>query len=158
MFSTSFKSDPEYIKKEKLTFTFSLFQIPALFLDYFFRKRVNSLQQFFSQIPESKLQFPASKMKQFDKTDVSLPLFEFQQIYSAFCSRNGYVEIPQIESSAKDTLKSFGLTVEQNEGKLEPAYVNLKFKSLKEKAEADAVDVETMSVVNQFLHSECLFS
>lgn len=41
---------------------------------------------------------------------------------------------------------------------MQPAYVNIKFKSLKEKAEADYIDTDGMSVVNQFLNSECLFS
>lgn len=71
-----------------------MFQIPALLLDYMFRKHVDSLKKFLSDIPESKVHFPDSKMKQYDRTDVSMPLFEFQQIYSGFCSRNGYVEIP----------------------------------------------------------------
>ena len=44
LFSTRFIPDSaEYIDRNKLTFNFSLFQIPALILDYFFRKRVDSL-------------------------------------------------------------------------------------------------------------------
>ena len=50
----------------KLTFQFSLYQIPALFLDYFFRKKINSLQQFLTDVPVSKHSFPKNKFKQCD--------------------------------------------------------------------------------------------
>lgn len=159
LFRTTFKSDPEFIRKSNLSFSFSLYQIPALVLDFFFRKRVNSIQQFLSEIAVSKLQFPSKKFLQFDKTDVSMPLFEFQQKYSDFCSKNGYSEVQQIETAAKDVLKTFNITIEQNEGKMTPAYVNIKFKSLKEKAESEpADDHESTTVINQFLNTECTFS
>ena len=98
LFYTTFLSNPDYIKRENLSFRFSLYQIPALMLDYFFRQQVNSLNQFLFEINESKLQFPHTKMKQNDKTDVSMPLFEFQQLYSRFCSRFGYVERQVIQA------------------------------------------------------------
>jgi hypothetical protein len=152
LLKTQFLSNQDFIKRNGLTFQFSLFQIPALYLDFFFRKKVNSLSQFILEVPASKMQFPKKKLEQFDKTDVSMPLFQFQQAYSAFCSKNGYTEVEQIETQGKEVLTSFGISIEKNEGKLQPAYINFRFKSLKEKAEADLVEgLETKSVVNQFL-------
>lgn len=49
--STTFKDDADFIEKNQLTFKFSLYQIPALLLDYFFRKQVNSLEKFLTVIP-----------------------------------------------------------------------------------------------------------
>lgn len=47
--------EPEIIAKKKLKFNFSLFQIPAIALDYFLRKKVqSSLMTFLSSIDECK--------------------------------------------------------------------------------------------------------
>jgi hypothetical protein len=100
LFETVFIEDEELIKKKNMSFSFSLFQIPALLLDYYFRTKINSLSQFLLSISQSKVQFSQKKMKQYDKTDVSIPLFEFQQIYSNLCSKNGYVEITNIPEEA----------------------------------------------------------
>ena len=54
LFKTEFVYDPVFIQENDLTFKFSAFQIPALFLDYFFRKSVISLNEFLKIIPESK--------------------------------------------------------------------------------------------------------
>ena len=55
VFYTTFDSNPEYIRNNNLKFTFSFFQIPALFIDYYFRKKINSLREFLHQVQESKL-------------------------------------------------------------------------------------------------------
>lgn len=81
-------------------------------------------------------------MKAYDKTDVSMPLFEFQVLYSNFCSKYGYTEIQSIATDAKDVLKDFGLEIANFEGKLEPAYINIRLKSLKEKAEMDTTSLD----------------
>ena len=54
--STTFKQmEPEQIAKQRLKFNFSLYQIPALVLDYIFRQKIiNSLQVFLSEMDECK--------------------------------------------------------------------------------------------------------
>ena len=74
-------------------------------------------------------------MKQYDKSDVSMPLYEFQYMYSEYCSKNGYVEIQQLETKGRRTFKAFNMEILSQEGRLEHAYVNMRFKTFKEKAE-----------------------
>jgi hypothetical protein len=61
--------DPELIKRAQLKFKFSLFQIPSLMIDYYYRQTIiNSLRQFLEEIPSDKLRLPASKFLQTDKS------------------------------------------------------------------------------------------
>ena len=86
---------------------------------------------------ESKIQFTDKKMKEDDVTDVSMPLFEFQQVYSSFCYKNGYDEILSFEEEPEQkVLKNYKISVKNFEDKLEPAYIHLRFKTIKEKSEA----------------------
>ena len=48
------------------------------------------------------------------------------------------------------------MTIESFEGKLEPAYINLRFKTLKEKQEQ--IPIDTGNSIKNFLESECTFS
>ena len=77
-----------------------MFQIPALLLDFIFRQKlINSLKQFIITINESQLQFTAKKIKQYDKTEVSMPVYEFQTIYSEFCQKEGYLEMDILDET-----------------------------------------------------------
>jgi hypothetical protein len=78
---------------DNLQFSFSIFQISFLIVDKFVRMKLNSLHQFLYEIKESPVHFTLKKMSQYDKTEVSMPFFEFQQIYSSFCYKKGYTEI-----------------------------------------------------------------
>jgi hypothetical protein len=82
---------------ESLQMSFSLFQISFLVVDKFVRMKLNSLHQFLHEIKESKIHFSPKKMNNYDKTEVSMPFFEFQQIYSSFCYKQGYTEIENLE-------------------------------------------------------------
>ena len=74
-------------------------------------------------------------MNQYDKTNVSMPVYEFQEKYSEYCSKNGYVEMQDLDSPEfKSVLKSFKLRIESYEGKTKPSYTNIRFKTLKERA------------------------
>lgn len=57
-------------------------------------------------------------------------------------------------------MDNFGLSIENFEGKLEPAYVNIKFKSLKEKAESEVSDtiVDGKNSIGMFLKEECMYT
>jgi hypothetical protein len=56
-------------------------------------------------------------------------------------------------------LKDFGLSIDNFEGKLEPAYVNIRFKTLKEKAESKYDEsLEKESLIKKFLTQECMYS
>jgi hypothetical protein len=72
-------------ENKNLRFHLSYFQMSFLLVDYFIRRKLNSLHQFLYEIKESKIHFTAKKMNNYDKTEVSMPFFEFQQIYSSFC-------------------------------------------------------------------------
>jgi hypothetical protein len=93
-FSELEKNKPRHIKLYNLGFSFSLYQIPAMLLDHFFRQQNNSLIQFLSDIEEDKHRslFTKKRMRAFDKKPVSIPLYEFQQIYSRYCNINGFNE------------------------------------------------------------------
>lgn len=122
---------------DNLEFSLSIFQISFLVVDKFVRMNLNSLHQFLDEIEESKIHFTCKKMNQYDKTDVSMPFYEFQQIYSSFCSKKGFTEIPNLEVDGAEIFELFALTLETFEEKLEPAYINLRFKTIKEKNAAD---------------------
>jgi hypothetical protein len=62
---------------ESLQMSFSLFQISFLVVDKFVRMKLNSLHQFLHEIKESKIHFTPKKMNHYDKTEVSMPFFEF---------------------------------------------------------------------------------
>lgn len=88
-----------------------------------------------------------------------MPLYDFQEVYSNFCSKNGYLEIQNLTVDGKQTLLDLGLSIEAFEGRLEPAYVNLKLKSVKEKAETGINEnIEKDSLITQFLKRECMYS
>ena len=61
------------------------------------RMKVNSLQQYLYKIKESTFYFTHKKMSQYDKTEVSMPFYEFQHMYSSFCSKYGFTEIQNLE-------------------------------------------------------------
>ena len=61
----------------KLQFSFSIFQISFLIVDKFVRMKLNSLHQFLHEIKERKIHFTSKKMNQYDKTEVSMPFYEF---------------------------------------------------------------------------------
>jgi hypothetical protein len=95
---------------------------------------VNSLREFISRLSESKIHFSAQKIKAYDKIPVSIPLYEFQQIYSNFCQKNGYTEVGDLtDPPAEGVLKQFRMSIMETEGKQVPSYVNIKFKSRKDK-------------------------
>ena len=51
------------------------------------------------------------------------------------------------------------MQIETFEGRLEPAYVNIRFKTLKEILEEEPEDYdETKSIIRQFLKNECVYS
>ena len=160
LFTTKWVYDPKYIIENKLRFKFSLFQIPALVLDYFFRRKINSLNEFLKVIPESRIQFSEQKMKQTDKTEVSIPLYEFLVAYSTYCCKNGYLEIQSIETVEKATFKNFGLNIETFDQKKQPAYIHLRKKTNKELNETDLniIDWDNPSSVSLFLKVKCVFS
>jgi hypothetical protein len=80
------------------------------------------------------MHFTLKKMNQYDKTEVSMPFFEFQQIYSSFCHKKGFTEIQNLEIDGAEIFELFALKFETYEEKLEPAYINLRFKTTKEKS------------------------
>jgi hypothetical protein len=82
---------------DNLQFSFSVFQISFLLVDKYMRMKLNSLHQFLHEIKESTIHFTLKKMSQYDKTEVSMPFFEFQQMYSSFCSKYGFSEIQNLE-------------------------------------------------------------
>lgn len=134
LFKNDFAMDQETIIKEKLEFKFSLFQIPALILDYIFRQKViDSFAQFLLVINESKAQFASSKMKRNAIANCSMHAYELQVIYSDFCQREGYKELDILEKAQRKTLKGFGITVDDGDDVKEPAYVNIRFMTKKEK-------------------------
>lgn len=51
-------------------------------------------------------------MSQFDKTDVSVALYEFKQLYSAYCSKKGYTEIADIESPELEIFEKFKMSIQ----------------------------------------------
>jgi hypothetical protein len=75
-------------------------------------------------------------MNQYDKTDISMPFYEFQQIYSSFCSKYGFTEIENLEIDGDKIFEQFALNLVTFEDKLEPAYINLRFKTMSEKSSA----------------------
>lgn len=138
------------IKKFNLAFSFSLYQIPAMLLDHFFRKQTNSLLQFLSEVPEDEHSsvFSRKRMRGYDKSSVSMPIYEFQQIYSRFCNINGFNEQSEFENEINlKLLKGFGLSILSFDDTLEPAYANIRMKSLKEMAESQ-IDEETLEKMN----------
>ena len=62
-----------------------------------------------------------------------MPLYAFQQIYSNFCFKYGFKEVPSIEQET-EALEAFSITIDNLEGKLEPAFIHVRLKSPKEKA------------------------
>lgn len=66
-----------------------------------------------------------------------MPFFEFQQIYSSFCFKKGFTEIENLEIDGADIFELFALTLETFDDRLEPAYINLRFKTTKEKSTAE---------------------
>ena len=52
---TSFYEDEQRIERAQLKFRFSVFQIPALLLDWYFRKYADSLGVFLSEVYESSV-------------------------------------------------------------------------------------------------------
>lgn len=110
-----------------------------MLLDHFFRKQTNSIIEFLSEVPEDKHSstFSRKRMRGYDKTSVSMPLYEFQQIYSRFCNINGFNEQNELDSEINSKiLKAFGVTFLSFDDTLEPAYANLRLKTLKEMAES----------------------
>jgi hypothetical protein len=142
--------------------------------------KLNSLHQFLHEIKESPVHFTLKKMKQYDKTEVSMPFFEFQQIYSSFCYKKGFTEIQNLEIDGAEIFELFALTLETFEEKLEPAYINLRFKTMKEKFAAEEEEIAQpsagkdsgitgkggasgvkkpiISSVVSFLQKECIYS
>jgi hypothetical protein len=70
---------------------------------------MNSLHKFLLEINQKKEYFSQKRMLNYDKADVSMPLIEFQKMYSEYCSKHNYVEITNIPIDAKDTLDNFEL-------------------------------------------------
>jgi hypothetical protein len=165
---------------DNLQFSFSVFQISFLLVDKYMRMKLNSLHQFLHEIKESTIHFTLKKMSQYDKTEVSMPFFEFQQMYSSFCSKYGFTEIQNMETDGAKIFEQFALTLETFEEKLEPAYINIRFKTMKEKSAAGKEDAALFSAgkeggvagkggapiakkpmvssVISFLQKECIYS
>ncbi|TNV88226.1 hypothetical protein FGO68_gene17400 [Halteria grandinella] len=161
VFKTKLENNPQEIKRLKLAFSFSLYQIPAMIIDYFLREQANSLMQFIISIKEDATVITKQKMKEHDKKKVSISLFSFQTIYSKFCNINGYQEIHNLDNEENtELLKSFGISFLENENEKEYAYSNMRLKSLKEQSETiiDDEKYAKMSMIQQFLLQKCVAS
>ena len=64
-----------------------------------------------------------------------------------------------MEINGADIFELFGLTFESFEEKKEPAYINLRFKTIKEKSAAEEEErAQPVSSVASFLQKECIYS
>lgn len=166
MLTNSFESyETQKNAKEAAQFSFSVFQVTFLVVDKYLRMKINSLHQFLHEIKESTLQFTKKKMSQNDKTDVSMPFYEFQQLYSGFCSKYGFNELQNLETDGARVFEEFSLKIETFEDKLEPAYINIRFKTLKEKQAvkedgggSGGAKGKKVGSVQLFLQKECAYS
>ena len=81
-------------------------------------------------------------------------------MYSAYCSKNGYNEVQDLEINGRRTLRTFNIKIESQEGKVEPAYINIRFKTKKERAQVqfDNEKLADANSIKKFLSTQCIYS
>ena len=77
VFKTGFRFMTPQEQKKKFDYSFSMFQIPTLVVDYLIRKNTDSLKQFILEIPQNSQQFSNVKMKMQTKEQLSILLKDF---------------------------------------------------------------------------------